>query len=72
MANVFDDLYHLKQRLDRATMRCERIAESERILGYAESSRLYLDLSDEIKASYGWLNDLMVKSLNLDPQMIGY
>lgn len=56
---LFDGMYEMRTRLDRAVDRCENISMTERVLGYAESAIQYAALASELKATRPWIEKHM-------------
>lgn len=57
-----DQPWVLGKALERAHWRCIRVAESERLLGYDESSRTYKDIAGELDGLASWV--IQYKLLN--------
>lgn len=48
--------HHLMKCFGRARERCLRLADSERILGYAESAKTYRDMAYEFETLGLWVS----------------
>jgi hypothetical protein len=46
--------WYLQQRTHEAALCCERVAQSETLLGYADSAQTYMDLAAEIREAGAW------------------
>lgn len=56
---LFDGMYEMRTRLDRAVDRCENVSLTERVLGYTASAKQYADLALELKATRPWIEKHM-------------
>lgn len=53
-----NERWYFQQRMQEAATSCNRVAESEEVLGYQESAALYRDISQEVALTgMWWLND---------------